>query len=101
MAKPLKKTPVTRLNIYLPDPAIRRQVKAAAAERDLSASEYCLRAITAQLIRDGQRPPEGKRPLKAAVAAARRFQAQAFGGRVFSVSSAELIRQVREDRSAS
>jgi len=101
MAKPVKKTPAPRLNIYLPDPAIRRQVKTAAAEQDQSVSEYCLRAITTQLIRDGQRPPEGKSPLKAAVAAARRFQAQAFGGRVFSVSSAELIREAREDRSAS
>lgn len=101
MAKPLRKPPVPRLNIYLPDPAIRRQVKAAAAERDQSVSEYCLRAITAQLIRDGQRPPERNSPLRAAVATARRFQARAFGGRVFSVSSAELIREAREDRSAS
>ncbi|GIW50694.1 MAG: hypothetical protein KatS3mg081_0049 [Gemmatimonadales bacterium] len=100
MAKATKKSTVTRLNIYLPDPAIRRQVKAAAAKQDLSASEYCLRAITRQLIRDGERPPHGKErpPLETAIAAARRFQAETFGGRVFTVSSAELIREAREGR---
>ena len=96
----MKKSPVPRLNIYLPDPEIRRQVKAAAARRDLSASDYCLRAITAQLLRDGERPHarRRRRPLKAAVAAARRFQAETFDGRVFAISSAELIRETREDR---
>lgn len=98
MAKGQKKPPVTRLNIYLPDPAIRRQVKAAAAKRDLSLSEYCLQGITTQLIRDGERPPDGKdrHPLQAALAIARRFQAETFGGLVFSVSSADLIREARE-----
>lgn len=93
-----KKTKVTRLNIYLPDPVIRRQVKAAAAKRDLSVSEYCLRAITSQLIRDRELPPRGKglHSLEAAIATARRFQAETFSGRVFAVSSAELIRDARE-----
>ena len=98
MAK--KKTPFVRLNIYLPDPAIRRQVKAAAAKQDLSVSEYCLRAITAQLLKDGERPPEGKpvNLLKAAVTRARQFQAETFSGQVFAISSAELLREAREER---
>lgn len=96
--KPEKRA-VTRLNIYLPDPTLRRQVKAAAATQDLSVSAYCLRAITAQLIKDGELSldrEESPPPLEAAIARARRFQAEAFGGRVFAVSSAELIREARE-----
>jgi hypothetical protein len=56
------------------------------------------RANTRQLIREGERLPEGKGrvPLETAIATARRFQAETFGGRVFAVSSAELIREARE-----
>ncbi len=96
-----KKTIPTRLNIYINDLTIRRQVKTAAAKRDISVSEYCLRAITLQLIKDGEMPPEGKANfLKVAVEKARRFQAETFCGRVFSVSSADLIREARENRNA-
>ncbi len=92
----------TRLNIYLPSPAFRRQAKTAAAKQDLSLSEYCLRAITSQLIRDGERPPQRpeRRALSGAVAAARRFQSRTFGGRVFALESAELIRETRKARAA-
>ncbi len=102
MAKSVKKPPVTRLNIYLPHPAFRSQVKTAAAKRDLSVSEYCLRAITSQLIRDGERPPRrlAHSALSAAVAAARRFQTKTFGGRVFAMESSELIREARKARTA-
>lgn len=62
MAKHAKKAALARLNIYVPDPTIRRQVKAAAAKRDLSVSEYCLQAITNQLVRDRERPSQGKSP---------------------------------------
>lgn len=96
-----KKASVPRVNIYLPDPGVRRQIRTAAARQDLSVSEYCLRAITIQLIRDGERPlVRGRRHRReTAVTAARRFQAEAFEGRVFTVSSAELIRDAREDLS--
>ena len=98
-----RSVPPVRLNIYLPDVAIRRQVKAAAAKRDLSLSEYCVRAITAQLIRDGEGAAERVSPhsTAAAVAAARRFQAAAFKGKVFAVRSSELIREARRERSPS
>lgn len=101
MAKTKKTTTVTRLNIYLPDPKIRRQVKAAAAKQALSVSEYCVRAITSQLLRDGERSPreQDRHQLEAAVAKARQFQAEAFGGRIFAVSTAELIREAREGQS--
>jgi hypothetical protein len=91
-----------RLNIYLPDPALRRQVKTAAARRDMAVSEYCVQAITAQLVRDAELPPTEDLRLmqKTAVAEARRFQAEAFGGRVFRVTSADLIRKARGERPA-
>ena len=88
-----KGTRPARLNIYISDPSVRRQVKMAAAKRDLSVSAYCLRAITTQLMTDGEQPGEERSKLvRAAVDEARRFQAQTFKGRVFSVSSAELVR---------
>jgi hypothetical protein len=94
----LKKTP-GRLNIYVRDPAVRRQVKAAAAKRDLTLTEYCLRAIIHQLVQDGERlSPEGPTPLEGAVRRARQFQAKTFKGEVFSVNSAELIAEARSER---
>ncbi len=100
MARRLIKAARTRLNIYVPDPAIRRQVKAAAARHDLSVSDYCLQALAAQLMRDGEGPLRRTSPysLGPAVEAARRFQAEIFGGRVFAISSADLIREARRAR---
>lgn len=96
---PKKNVRSLRLNIYIKDPTIRRQVKTAAARQDISVSEYCLRAITLQLIKDGEKPPkEEPNFLEAAVKKAHRFQAETFGGRVFSISSADLIREARENR---
>jgi len=96
---PKKKISPFRLNIYVNDPTIRRQVKKAAAKQDISVSEYCLRAITLQLMKDGERPrKEAPDFLKAAIERAHQFQAETFGGRVFSISSADLIREARENR---
>ena len=96
---PTKNMRSVRLNIYINDPTIRRQVKTAAAKQDISVSEYCLRAITVQLMKDGEKPPkEESNLLKAAIEKAHRFQAETFGGRVFSISSADLIREARKNR---
>ena len=96
---PKKKMTPLRLSIYINDPTIRRHVKTAAAKQDVSISEYCLRAITLQLIKDGEKPPkEGASSLKAAIEKAHRFQTETFGGQVFSISSADLIKEAREDR---
>jgi len=43
-----------RLNIYLGNSELRRRIKIAAARRDLSITDYCTRAITEQMIRDGE-----------------------------------------------
>jgi hypothetical protein len=102
MKKAARKAAVARLNIYLPDPEIRRQVKAAAARLDLSVSEYCVRAITSQLVQGEETSPGGKRSslMETSLMRARRFQAETFRGRIFAVSSAELIRESRKDRAA-
>jgi hypothetical protein len=90
-----KESSTVRLNIYLPDQATRRRIKLRAAEQNLTLSQFCLQAVQAQL------PPEDrqKRPslLTQAVDRARKFQRQAFGGRVFQVNSADLIRRARRE----
>ena len=100
MKNATKKAAIARLNIYLPDPEIRRQVKAAAARLDLSVSEYCVRAITSQLVQSEEESPPGKRSslMESTLVQARRFQAETFRGRIFAVSSAELIRESRKER---
>jgi hypothetical protein len=94
-----KKNNSIRLNIYVHDPDTRRQVKAAAARKDISVSEYCLRAITDQLVKEEEIFHEkGSSLLRTAAEKARAFHSKTFGKRVFVVSSAELIREARENR---
>ena len=95
------KTPLPRLNIYLPDQAMRRQVKTAAAKQDVSVSEYCVQAITAKLTHDGERPSkkDSQPSFDSAVSRARQFHKRTFKGRRFTVSSAELIQGTRIKRS--
>jgi hypothetical protein len=69
-----------------------------AARKDISVSEYCLRAITNQLSKERKTDREEISHLKTAVEKAHRFQSKTFGGKVFSVSSADLIRESRENR---
>jgi len=96
---PKKNITPLRLNIYVNDPEVRRHVKTAAAKQDVSVSEYCLRAITLQLIKDGEKSHKGgPNFLKAAIEKAHRFQTETFSGQVFSISSSDLIREAREDR---
>jgi len=52
MAKTVGKR--ARLSLYLKDDILRRQIKVAAAKRDMSITDYCTRAIEQQLIRDGE-----------------------------------------------
>lgn len=90
-----------RLNIYLPERSMRRQVKLAAAGLDVSVSEYCVRAIAIQLAKDGGETSEAKAPgrtLDEAVRRARRFQSRMFDEKVFEVSSADLIEGARAER---
>lgn len=96
---PRNKTRSIRLNIYVHDAMIRRQVKAAAARNDTSISEYCLRAITDQLIKEKELfHEEGLGILKSATQKARAFHARTFGKHVLKVSSVDLIGEARESR---
>ena len=95
----VKQNRSVRLNIYVHDDSIRRQIKAVAAQEDISVSEYCLRAITEHLIKEQEMTrEEGRGHLKTAAEKAYRFQTETFRGRGFAVSSADLIREAREDR---
>lgn len=95
---PKNKNSPVRLNIYIHDPGIRRQIKAMAARKDVSMSEYCLQAITKQLVEEREMNGEGMSSLKTAVRKAYKFQTQTFRGKTFAVSSADLIREARENR---
>jgi len=91
-----------RLNIYVHDPLIRRRIKIAAAQKDISVSEYCLQAITDQLAREAEMDlKRNDLSLERALEKAKRFQAKTFGGRSFRVSSGDLIREARKERNAS
>ena len=94
-----KKTSPIRLNIYVHDPNIRRQIKEMTARQDVSISEYCLRAIQGQLSREQKAAHKEENPLKKAVKKAGRFQ-RTFGGKIFTISSADLIRESREGRNS-
>jgi hypothetical protein len=93
-----------RLNIYLPDPSFRRRIKSVVARGDLSLSDYCVRAITAQLDRDEEGGREEKAAggaLADAIRRARRFQSRELGGKIFRVRSSDLIEKARAERKES
>jgi hypothetical protein len=91
-----------RLNIYVHDPLIRRKIKTAAAQKDISVSEYCLQAITDQLAREAEMGIKRNGiSLEMALEKAKGFKTRTFGGRVFRVSSGDLIREARKERDAS
>jgi hypothetical protein len=91
-----------RLNIYVHDPLIRRRIKTAAAQKDISVSEYCLQAIADQLAREAEMGlKKNDISLETALEKAKRFQAKTFGGRSFRVSSGDLIGEARKERNAS
>ena len=91
-----------RLNIYVHDPLIRRRIKTAAVQKDISVSEYCLQAISDQLVREAEIGlKKNDISLEGALEKAKRFQAKTFGGRVFKVSSRDLIQEARNERNSS
>jgi hypothetical protein len=51
-------TTYPRLNIYLDDPALRAQIKIAAARRGVTLSAYCVEAIRQRLTEDGLLPAD-------------------------------------------
>ena len=89
-----------RLNIYVHDTLMRRRIKMAAAQKDMSISEYCLQSIVDQLTQEEISPMRNRTSLERALEKARRFQTETFGGRTFRVNSAELIRKARMERNS-
>ncbi|RJR32470.1 MAG: hypothetical protein C4576_29980 [Desulfobacteraceae bacterium] len=82
-----------RLNIYL-DSRTRRRIKMKAAQEDISISEYCRRILTTHFSEEGS---DQVKRLKEAVENARKFQSRVLVGKIFKVSAADLIREVREE----
>lgn len=89
-----------RLNIYIDDEEMRRQVKIAAARRDMTVTEYCKRAIAEQLRREAEvswakepQPPEASREEKLAIIQ-RMDEARRRTGPI-GVSVTELIKEGR------
>ena len=76
MAK--KKSSPVRLNIYVHDPDLRRQIKEMTARKEVSISDYCLRAIKTQLLQEQKTEHEEENVLKKAVKKAQLFQ-ETFG----------------------
>jgi hypothetical protein len=69
-----------------------------AAQKNVSVSEFCLQAITNQLVREQAMSNEGKSSLKTALEKANKFRTKTFRGKTFAVSSVDLIREDRKDR---
>ncbi len=86
-----------RINIYVHDSNIRRQIKTIAAQKEITISEYCLRAITRQMAEE-KAIGHGENPLRKAIEKANRFRSKTFGKKIFAVSSADLIEKTREDK---
>ena len=81
------------------DAAIHDRLKAAAASRGDSVGEYCLYAIDRQLSEDDGGPRTTGKPLSHETIA--RFEAirkEISGGKKFSGNSADVIREMREER---
>ena len=84
-------------------PDLRRRIRLAAAARDMSVTEYCREAIEGRLGLDrgnGEDAEARSQRARATVVGLREMQQRIFGGRRLTTSSAELIREAREERLA-
>ncbi len=80
---------------------LQRRIRVAAAHEGESVSEFCLRAIEERLkSRDIAAPASDLERVRQAIETARELRRRVFGGRLLETSSAELIRQAREERTA-
>lgn len=92
MTKVAAKRP--RLSIDITDASIKRHIKIAAARQDMAIKDYCLGAITAQLVRDGELPCKEEERQRAKALAERMDQLRAEIGPI-DISVGELIREGR------
>ena len=87
-----------RLTLDL-DPSVQRRLKAAAAIKGMSMRQYCLAAITRELVKDEVKTvpslPFGHEALDRLDA----LRLEIFGDEVLPGDSVEFIREARESRS--
>ncbi len=88
---------MARINIYIAQ-ALRTRVKIAAANRGTSISEYCVNAITSELVKDSRQEIGRKRARKDVLHDLSSLQSKISKGHIFSVSSGDLIHEAREWR---
>ena len=79
-------------------PELRRRVRLAAAERDMSVTEYCREVLARHLRQEAEREEARRDKALEALEMARRFRERVFGDRILRPDSAELIREGREER---
>ena len=92
MAKVTTKRP--RLSIDISDASIKRHIKIAAAKKDMAIKDYCLEAIVAQLVRDGELPSQEEELERAKALAERMDQRRAEIGPI-GITVSELIKEGR------
>lgn len=79
-----------KISIYLNDPDLRRRLKVAAAQHDISISAFCEEAIRAKLQKE-----EVPAALEAARQAARRLEEKREKIGVLDVQTWELVKEGR------
>lgn len=79
-----------KISIYLGDPELRRRLKVAAAQRDISVSAFCEEAIRAKLQKE-----EGDTALETARSAARRLDEKRDKLGPVDVQTWELVKEGR------
>ena len=79
-------------------PDLRMRLKIAAARKDITMREYCLSAIGQQLAREELEVITSGNFSSKAIEEAKMLQESIFGNSRLPDDSAELIRQIREER---
>jgi hypothetical protein len=90
----------SRISVDVP-PALRRRIRVAAAERDLSMREYVASILEAAV--PSERPAggayrRGRVITESLIERFREIQRETMAGRTFDVDSAELIEEGRTER---
>ena len=82
------------------DPTAQRRLKAAAALRGVSMSQYCLVAIDKEIAKDEANCVSGQRSGPSDAERFAELRKEIFGDKVLPGSSVDLIREAREIREA-
>jgi hypothetical protein len=81
-------------------PELRRRIRVAAAQRDLSVRDYIEGILEEAVPREVSEPQRARRPVtRETIERLMRTHEEVMHGRRFTVDSAELLNEVREERS--